>query len=332
MKRRWVFIFGLLAAGAARGDSLVLKGSKVENCRVTGIVGDRVEYEAQNRKASAALGDLVSVLADNQPAFNAGMGFLVSGDLEKAKGQFEKCVSSSPPEWVGTLANRYLVEIALKTGEFDQAIGAFVRLAKLSPGLAGNVAWTFPKANSSYLPQAIETLKKAVAESGDVKAKLPMAEVLLQLCEIKGEDVKDLKVKIAEMKGKSAPGSANPVKLRIEQIQADYSAKKYSAVIQGIGEISGKVFDEKDQTELLGMLARSREALLPPAAEASAWKSVALDYVRMKTPGGMVEAARIHIDKLNELETARGMLEKVIGENADAQATARAKELLGRIK
>lgn len=346
---RWpAAVAALLACPAGLlADTVVVGTLPYTNVNVTSIRGDLVAFKALDHEITKPLSQVTKLTIDSEPAFNMAEEAFAAQDWVKATAGYERTVRTTQKPWLKDWCAQRLVESANKSNQFDAAVLALATLAERSPETAARISLTMPKADSTFLPEAISAVDAAIGSAKRNETKEVLLKLLRDLYaarnDVKGAtDAAERLVQVQAAINPNSPAAQRAAILqRLRALHVALEAKEYDKVIAAVEKDSAGIIDPGDQADALLCLAEAKAGKAGAAADAATWKEVALAYMRVvaNAPAGSPQAAdallrtaAIHSAKLGEKNTAIQIYRQIIDEYKGQEAAKSAEAELTKLQ
>lgn len=179
----------LLTVATATADTIVLRGQPpLTNVHIVHCSTGRVAFIGRGRRlVRVSLADVERIELDRCPSLTAAEQVRRHWPSRAAAALDELLRNPELPGWLRTLALARSIEPLEHCGRFDQAVGAWVRLATRDPRAAEAVRLSRPPApGSAQLSVAIRTLRAALGGRLDHDVRRRVRRLWLELLLIDG--------------------------------------------------------------------------------------------------------------------------------------------------
>lgn len=318
-----------------------------KNARVMNVKGDAITYEINGRENQKPVSTVAKLHAENEPAFNAAEDAFVAQEWDKAAANYEKAMKASTKEWVKTWSQRRNLEAANKAGRFDLSVKEFVRLAKSKPDSAKTAMPPLPAANSTYLKDAAKALQEGIAGTTNDASREVMFDLLRKVATHMGDTklAEESAKSLADIRIKLDPNSEEALRAGVMLVLTgaarDVAAKEYDKAISAIEQSAGRIIDPADQVEALWYLAEARAGKAAGSADATAWKDVAVVYMRVvafapasspRVPQALLKTAALHAGPLADKPAAAKLYKSIVQDYKSQEAGKEAQKELEKLE
>jgi len=191
----------VLAAGAARADSVRTKAGIGYSGTVVGLDGSGLVLESRGSKRHIALADIAEIRVDKYPDLARaekayGKGLAGDPGSQEAFADAERIygglMREGAPPWLRVLIQSRLFKLYADSGRLRQAVDAYLEMADEQPELVADLKLPTPKQGDSITNKVVlKKVEAALAEAGEKPyvADLKRLRLALLLLEGKPEDV-----------------------------------------------------------------------------------------------------------------------------------------------
>ena len=302
-----------IGGAAGGGGGIEMKGVQVQEVR-----DGKILFATSSGSAGARdVKQISRVMADNEPALNAGEEALAKNQLDVATENFRKALTSSGKEWIKVWAAQRLTQAAPRANRFDAAASGYIALLVRDPVRAGEFKPALPSGQSTFITSALNEATAALATPNLAPAaKEALSAFVGELQQARGAP--------AGAGGAAAPAGAPPTapgaagaggqtsvmnaqpagpppqsvaaaaadaaasaanqKLARQELEAANAAlerKDYPAAINEIRS-NAKIFTEpRDQAQALYFIAEAQTGIARAKNDVPSWQDAALAYMRV---------------------------------------------------
>lgn len=345
--RRFAFAAAaFLLASPLLADTLIINNLAYKDVRVTGVKGDEIYFTFAGREIHKPVSEITKVQLNDEPALNAAEEAYAAKDWDKASDNYERTLRTTQKAWLRDWVSLRLLESANNAGRFDAAIKGYVALVEKNPMTARGIKLNMPKADSTYLNDAIKLIDDAVAKARTDAAKELLLNTLIEVYNAKGDinganEALRRRMELAAADPTTPEGRRAATLLKLKAIQLALSAKQYDKVLQLIQQDGASFTDPYDQAEALWCLAEAQAGKAQNSKDPEAWKDIALAYVRVAAnaphnhplaASALLKTAAIHEQQLNEPRTALAIYQQVAADFKNTDAAQSAEKEIQRLK
>jgi tetratricopeptide (TPR) repeat protein len=312
----------LVAALPARADTVWLRSGTAANAlerpnvKVEKIEDNLLFFRSSqsDRVTERPLEEVLKIMADGEPVFNAAEEAFAAGEWDKAAVNYQKAVVASPRQWVKDRSSLRLVASAEKSGKFSTAVAGWVALLTRDPGLAAKHKPQIPaSAKPGSLDPAVAEVERAL---GDARLPAQPRQTLLayqmELARANG-DLKRAQSIGTKLTGAGGAAAAATPELSLQLAFLALDQKQYEQALKEIDGAAASFTDPQQQTEALYCVAEARAALAKD--DPAALKDAALAYMRVVA---RARSARVNSPRVGESLLKTAAIQEKVGAAKEA--------------
>jgi len=338
----------LLAASPAMADTVwVASGGATQaverpNVKVEKVQNGQLFFRSSqtDRVTERPMEDVVRIMADGEPVFNAAEEAFAAGQWDKAAAGYQKAMASNTSRpWIRDRAGLRLVAAAAKSGKFPTAVAAWAALITRDATLAGKYKPQIPAdAKPGSLDPALAEVEKALADAKlGAEPRKTLLAFQLELARANGDTKKaqSIGTKITRQ-----PGAEAGPELALQLAKLALEQKQFDQALKEIEKAAPSITEPEQQVDALFVIAEARAALAKD--QPAALKDAALAYMRVvtrskSTRAGAARAAESMLktaaiqEKLNVPQEALLLYQQAAEEYKGTEAATRAAEAADRL-
>ncbi|MDB5298401.1 MAG: hypothetical protein JWO87_64 [Phycisphaerales bacterium] len=314
--------------------------------------------EISGMETHKPMSDVVQIECDAEPNLTTAEAAFAKEDWKAAGVAYRKASAATASDWVKRRASLRLLQVAQKSGDFQDSVTGFVEMARKEPAAALQNKPAIAGAKPDQIDKAITAVKQG-ATGAKPESQQVLLPFLMDLLNAKGDTAEAAKV-LADLKklgtpapdntGATTPGNppaAPVVNADAQRAEADVSLAqarkaladgKFDQVTAAINSHSAAFTDAERQVEALWLLAEAKGGT---ATTPEAMKEAALAYMRVvanfkSTPNAphvadaLMKTAALE-EKLKQPGEALAIYNQVAGEFPGGDAAKQAKENADRL-